>query len=86
MKKEKYVWAAVHFLGDVSCLFETEKACRDYCKRNSFNPKSTIYKPVKLYGITVGACRGCGGDGKCKTCDGKGTTVEPRHPDNATKS
>lgn len=65
--KKIQFWAAVHCLGSIKMIFSTEKECRAWCKRNSYNPKHPIYISLPLHGVRQEICDKCEGKGSILT-------------------
>lgn len=46
-------WCVVHWLGGEVIRFGTEKDCRKYARKESFNPKCPIFYAFPVAGVIV---------------------------------
>jgi hypothetical protein len=46
-------WCVIHWLGGEVKIFGTEKECKAWAKKNSFNPNAPIYYAFPVAGIVI---------------------------------
>jgi hypothetical protein len=46
-------WCVMHWLGGEIKMFGTEKDCRDYAKRNSYNKNAPIFYAFPVAGVQL---------------------------------
>jgi len=52
-KKKQQPWCVIHWLGGEVKMYGSEKNCKAWAKRNSFNPEAPIFYAFPVAGILI---------------------------------